>query len=90
MRFEYDHAKDARIISAHGVSLAHAEHLAWDEALVWLDERFHFDELRMVGLVPAGDRLFCVAFVDRCCVRRVISLRPATRREVKHDVEACP
>ena len=64
-----------------------ARELAWDEALVWVDRRFQYDEVRMAGLVPAGDRLYFVAFVDRADVRRVISLRFAERREVKHYVE---
>jgi hypothetical protein len=41
----------------------------------------------MIGLVPEGSRLYYVAFIDRGEVRRVISLRPAERREVKHYVE---
>ena len=42
---------------------------------------------RMIGLVPEGGRLYYVAFVDRGKTRRVISLRFAERREVKHYVE---
>ena len=38
----------------------------------------------MIGLVPAGDRLYYVAFVDHGELRRIISLRLAERREVKH------
>jgi uncharacterized DUF497 family protein len=34
--------------------------------------------------------LYYVAFVDRGKTRRVISLRPAERREVKHYVENYP
>jgi uncharacterized protein len=64
--------------------------LVWDEALVWVDERYGYDELRMVGLVPKGERLYYVAFVDRSNVRRVISLRYAERREAKHYVENAP
>ena len=41
----------------------------------------------MIGLVPEGSRLYYVAFVDRGKTRRVISLRFAERREVKHYVE---
>ena len=87
MRLEFDPAKDKLNIAAHGLSLAFAEKLAWDEALVWVDERFDYDELRMVGLVPEGNRIYYVAFVDRGRTRRVISLRFAERREVKHYVE---
>ena len=41
----------------------------------------------MIGLVPGGNTLYYVAFVDRGDVRRTISLRLAERREVKKYVE---
>lgn len=90
MRIDFDPAKDKSNRSKHGLSLSLARRLRWDEALVWIDERFGYDELRMVGLAPAGDRLYYVAFADRETVRWIISLRYAARREVKHYVENCP
>ena len=90
MRFEFDPAKDKINQLQHGLSLALAAELVWEEALVWVDERFEYEELRMIGLVPKGERLYYVAFVDRDDVRRVISLRYAERREVKHYVENAP
>jgi len=87
VQFEFDPAKDTLNVQCHGLSLSVAHDLEWEEALVWLDERFAYDELRMVGLVPGRDRLYYVAFVDRGKVRRVISLRYAERREIKHYVE---
>lgn len=87
MRISFDPAKDKTNLVRHGVSLSFASMLVWDEALVWVDERFEYDEMRMVGLVPEGNRLYYVAFVDRGKVRRVISLRQAERHEVKHYVE---
>lgn len=90
MRIDFDLDKDKLNLAKHGLSLAFAAELAWDEALVWVDERFGYDELRMIALVPAGDRLYYVAFVDRGKTRRVISLRFAERREVKHYVENTP
>jgi uncharacterized DUF497 family protein len=86
-RIEFDPGKDARNQALHGLSLAFAEYLVRDEALVWIDDRYGYDELRMVGLVPEGNRPYYVAFVDRAEVRRIISLRFAVRREVKHYVE---
>jgi uncharacterized protein len=85
--FEFDPPKDKLNRASHGLSLAFAKQLAWDEALVWIDERFGYEELRMSGLVPRGNRLYFVAFTDRGSVRRIISLRYAERREVKHYVE---
>lgn len=89
MRIDDDTVKDKLNIAGHGLSLSLAKKLAWDEALVWVDGRFDHDELRMIGLVPEGSRLYFVAFVDRGEVRRVINLLPAERREVKHCVENC-
>ena len=90
MRIDFDPAKDRLNRADHGLSLSLARNLAWDEALVWVDDRFEYDESRMIGLVPEGDRLYYVAFVDREEVRRVISLRFAERREIKHYVENYP
>ena len=90
MRIDFDPAKDKLNRTDHGLSLSLAKKLVWDEALVWVDDRFEYGELRMVGLVPEGNRLYYVAFVDRGEVRRVISLRFAERREVKHYVENYP
>jgi hypothetical protein len=88
MRIEFDPAKDAVNQAKHGVSLALAGELDWDAALVWVDDRFKYGEMRMVALAPKSQILYFVAFVDREATRRVISLRRANRREVKHYVES--
>ena len=87
MRFLFDPGKDKLNLVSHGLSLAFAERLVWDEAYVWVDPRYPYDELRMIGLVPEGSTLYYVAFVDRGDARRIISLRLAARREVKKYVE---
>ena len=86
MRIEFDPAKDTANEAKHGVSLSTAGELDWEAALVWVDERFEYGETRMVALVPRTQILYYVAFVDRGDVRRLISLRRANRREVKHYV----
>ena len=87
MRIEFDSAKNAANLSKHGVSLALAAELDWEAALVWVDERFEYGEMRMVALAPKTGILYYAAFVDRGDVRRIISLRRANRREVKHYVQ---
>jgi len=42
----------------------------------------------MIALAPNTEILYYVAFVDRSKVRRIISLRRANRREVKHYVQS--
>ena len=87
MKIEFDPVKDAANQSKHGVSLSMAEVLDWKAALVWVDKRFEYNEIRMIALAPESDTLYYVAFVDRGEVRRIISLRRANRREVTHYVE---
>lgn len=88
MEIEFDPQKNAANQEKHKVSLALAGELDWDAALVWLDDRFEYDELRMVALAPHGDTLYYVAYVDRGEVLRIISLRRATRREVRFYVKS--
>jgi uncharacterized DUF497 family protein len=87
MKIEFDPAKDEINRAKHGVSLAVASERDWDAALVWVDERFGYEEVRMIALAPKSEVLYYVAFVDRGGARRIVSLRRANRREVKHYVE---
>ena len=87
MYIEFDPAKDVANQTKHGVSLSVAGELDWEAALVWIDDRFEYSETRMIALAPKTEILYYVAFVDRGEARRVISLRRANRREVKHYVE---
>lgn len=73
MKIEFDPAKDAVNQTKHGVSLSMAGDLDWEAALVWVDERFEYGELRMIALAPKTEVLYYVAFVER--------------GEVKHYVE---
>ena len=88
MRIEFDPVKDAINQAKHGISLALAAELDWKAALVWVDDRFRYNETRMIALAPKTGILYYVAFVERGAVRRVISLRRANRREVKYYVQA--
>ena len=87
MKIEFDPAKDEANLAKHGVSLSMASELDWEAALVWFDSRFEYNETRMIALAPKTQILYYVAFVDRGEARRIISLRRANRREVKHYVE---
>lgn len=87
MIIEFDLIKDAANKAKHGVSLSFAEQLDWDIALAWLDDRFGYGEIRMIALAPESNTLYYVAYVDIGEIRRIISLRRATRREVDHYVE---
>ena len=83
MKIEFDPRKDAANLKKHGLSLALARSLAWDEAYAWPDDRFDYEEWRMSALVPLENSLYYVAYVDSGETVRVISLRPADNREKK-------
>lgn len=87
MRIAFDPDKDVENRTRHSASLSLAEELDGDTAFVWIDDRFDYGELRMIALAPKSETLYYVAFVEREDARRIISLRRATRREVKHYVE---
>lgn len=81
MKLIFDPAKDTENKRKHGVSLAEAELMDWDAALIWQDTRHNYGEARMIALGAIGERLYCVVYVDRNDVRRIISLRKANQRE---------
>jgi uncharacterized DUF497 family protein len=87
MEIEYDPNKNALNLKKHGIALSFAAFLDWDNALVWVDDRFHYDELRLVGLVPHENTLYTIAYAERGEIWRIISLRRAERREVEYYVD---
>ena len=87
MLIEFDSAKDIANQKKHGISLSVANELNWEAALVWVDDRYEYNETRMIALAPKTNILYYVAFIDRGEALRIISVRRANRREVKHYVE---
>jgi len=88
MRIDFDPAKDVLNIKNHGLSLAAAAELEWDWLVSHEDNTLHdYYEQRMVGFAPKGADIFCVVFVERDDDHiRVISLRKATKKEVRDYV----
>ncbi len=81
VRITFDSAKDAINREKHGLSLAEADGLDWDSALIEEDDRRNYGEARMLGIGYIGHRLHFVVFVERDGARRIISLRKANPRE---------
>ncbi|HEX7988060.1 MAG TPA: BrnT family toxin [Duganella sp.] len=88
MDISFDTEKNTANVQKHGVSLAAAASIEWEDALTWKDERHHYGEARFCAIAYIGDRLHYVVYVDRDDVRRIISLRKANLREVKRYAEA--
>ena len=81
MKFNFDSNKDAINLAKHQLSLADAANLDWMAALIWIDNRQDYGEIRQIGLVPINQRLYVVVFVDKKTERRIISLRKANNKE---------
>ncbi|KQR50139.1 BrnT family toxin [Acidovorax sp. Leaf160] len=84
MHTEYDTQKDAVNLQKHGVSLALAREIDWSAVLCHVDSRADYNEVREVGYTLIDRRLYSVVFVQRGETMRIISLRKANSREVKH------
>jgi len=82
MEIEFDPKKDAVNIEKHGLSLASAAELEWNDLLAKQDDRGEYSELRMIGYAAIKNRVYCVVYTDRDYIRRIISLRKANKREV--------
>jgi hypothetical protein len=84
-RITIDTGKDESNQEKRGVSLALANLLEWDTLLCKQDTRRDHGEPRHIGYAIAGERLFCVVFVDRFDgeppERRILSLGKANNRE---------
>jgi uncharacterized DUF497 family protein len=88
MDITYDTAKNETNTEKHGVALAAAVDFEWDDALFEADERKNYGEDRQRAIGYIGERLYVVVYVDRDEARRIISLRKANSREVKHYAKA--
>lgn len=89
MQIEFDPHKDASNLKKHGIALSEAEKLEWDTLWALEDDRFRYEEQRMIGFAYMGLRLYCVVYseVDEQTYR-IISLRLATKAEIKRYAEA--
>ncbi|GJI97925.1 hypothetical protein RugamoR57_46430 [Duganella caerulea] len=81
MVITFDPKKDKLNQRKHGISLSAASAFDWDNAVIWIDQRYHYSEVRECAIGLIGHRLFQVTFVDRGRERRIISLRKANGGE---------
>lgn len=87
MGIEFDPAKNDRNIRDRGLSFESAAEFEFETALILRDNRRSYGEVRMRALGYIGERLHVLVFTLRGDTLRVISLRRANRREVKHYEE---
>lgn len=85
--FSWDSAKYASNAEKHGVSFEAARLFEFETALVAVDDRKDYGEIREVALGLIGERLHTMVFTMREAVCHLISLRKSNRSEIETYVE---
>jgi uncharacterized DUF497 family protein len=81
MEFEWDPEKEAQTIRVRGISFGHAAEVFSGPIEEWEDLRRDYGERRFRALGMSGSRLLHVVYTRRDDVIRIISVRPANRKE---------
>jgi len=90
MLVEFDPAKNARNIAERGLSFAWAGEFAFSSAVIAVDRRKAYPEVRYVALGMLHARLHVLCFTPIDGGIRVISFRKANSREIKAYEQAHP
>jgi uncharacterized protein len=86
--YEWDENKRTANLRDHGVDFADARDFDWDTAVITIDDREDYGELREMALGFIGVRLHAMIFTRRGRDIRIISLRKANRMEMTHYGDA--
>lgn len=81
MDFEWDEQKSERTRRERGLSFRVAVGIFEGRTLEWPDERRNWGEARIVAVGKVGERFLTVVYTVRGENRRIISVRPARKRE---------
>ncbi len=84
---DWNPAKCAINIAKHGLDFTVAEDFEWATAHVRADTRHPYGEVRLRAVGVIGERLYSLVFTIRRNATWIISLRRASRKEIR-DYEA--
>lgn len=88
VKIEFDEQKNQKNIQKHGISFQIAAHALSDpDALIEYDEIHSVEEDRFYLLGQIDSRIIFLVFTMRGNAVRLISARPATKREVQRYYE---
>ena len=79
--FEWDQAKSDRNFAERGFDFEYACEIFGDDIIEWDDTRRDYGERRVVAIGEIDEMIYVVVYTQREEVRRIISARPASRRE---------
>jgi len=81
MRYRWDAAKSRRNALERGLPFEVAPRIFEGPTVELIDDRFHYDEERIIAVGEVDAKVLVCVYCDSEDVRRIISLRQATRRE---------
>jgi uncharacterized DUF497 family protein len=84
VKYEWDQAKREWTLQERGLDFEYVAKIDWDAALTISDVRQPYPEERFITYAMIGGRLCVAVWCYRGTATRVISLRKANNREVKH------
>jgi uncharacterized DUF497 family protein len=84
IKIVYDENKNERNIGERNLSFEAVAQFDFDNALIKLDDRKHYPELRYIALGQLNARLHVLCFTPFNEGIRVISFRKANAREINH------
>ena len=82
MQYEWNSDKNKTNLEKHGISLEEACQIFKRDVLTWVDNRKDYNEKREISIGLLSKRIvIVVAHTDRNGKTRIISARPAKKRE---------
>ena len=81
MEFEWDEAKSEWTRRHRGFSFEEAARIFAHPVQTILDERRDYGEQRFIAIGETEGEVLVIVYTDRAEVRRIISARPASRKE---------
>ena len=80
--WDWDEPKRQANLAKHGVDFALVGEFDWLSAVIRVDDRFDYGEVRLKAEGLIAGRLYAVVYTERGLIKRIINLRKANKREV--------
>jgi uncharacterized DUF497 family protein len=83
MEFEWDPAKRAANLAKHGLDFADAGEFDWLNAVIRVDDRRDYGEVRFLAWAQFRGRMHSVVFTRVGSAIRIISFRKSNKMEIR-------
>ena len=79
--FEWNEAKSEKNLAERGFDFEYACRIFSGDIIEWDDTRRDYGERRVIAIGEVDEEVYVIVYASREQVRRIISERPASRRE---------